>query len=129
MAKAKMLTVSCENRPGTLAHVARVIGDAKVNILAFLTTTSGTEGAVQLVVDKLDKAKKALDGAGLSYTEADVLHVELPNLPGALSSFAGMLAAQEINITSAYATTMKGSKKAGVVFAVSDLDKAARVHI
>jgi hypothetical protein len=27
MAKAKQLTVSCENRPGTLAHVARVLGD------------------------------------------------------------------------------------------------------
>ena len=128
MAKAKVLTVSCENRPGTLAHLARVVGDAKVNILAFLTTTSEAEGSVQLVVDNLNKAKKALDGAGLSYTEADVLHVELPNLPGALSSFAGKLAAQEINITSAHATTVKGSKKASAVFAVSDLDKAARVR-
>ena len=51
MPKAKQLTVSCENRPGTLAQVARVLGDAKVNILAFLTTTSGTEGSVHLVVD------------------------------------------------------------------------------
>ncbi len=128
MAKAKMLTVSCENRPGTLAHVARIVGDAKVNILAFLTTTSGTEGAVQLVVDKVDRAKKALDGAGLSYTEAEVLYIELPDLPGALASFTGKLAAKEINITSGYATTVKGSKKAGVVFAVSDFDKAARVR-
>ncbi len=85
MAKAKMLTVSCENRPGTLARLARVLGDAKVNVLAFLTTTSGTEGSVQLVVDKLEKAKKALDGAELSYTAADVLYVALPNLPGALA--------------------------------------------
>jgi hypothetical protein len=128
MAKTKMLTVSCENRPGTLAHVARVVGDAKVNILAFLTTTSGTDGAVQLVVNNVNKAKKALDGAGIAYTEADVLHVELPNSPGALSSFAGKLAAKEVNIASCYATAMKGSKKAGVVFAVSDLDKAARVR-
>jgi len=128
MAKAKMLTVSCENRPGTLAHLARVVGDAKVNILAFLTTTSGAEGSVQLVVDNLNKAKKALDGAGLSYTEADVLHVELPNLPGALSSFVGKLAAKEINIASAYATAVKGSRKASVVLAVSDLEQAARVR-
>src|SRR2546427_9388555 len=66
MPKAKQLTVSCDNRPGTLAHVARVLGDAKVNILTFLTTTSGAEGSVQVVVDNVNKAKKALDGAGLS---------------------------------------------------------------
>ncbi len=128
MAKAKQLTISCENRPGTLADVARVLGGAKVNILTFLTTTSGAEGWVQVVVDNVNKAKKTLDGAGLSYTEADVLHLELPHQPGALGSFAGKLAAKEINITSGYATTVKGSKKASAVFAVSDLDKAARVR-
>ena len=84
MAKAKQLTVSCENRPGTLAHVARALGDAKVNILTFLTTTSGADGSVQVVVDNVRKAKKALEGASLSYTEAEVLRVELPHRAGAL---------------------------------------------
>ena len=111
MPKAKQLTVSWENRPGTLAQIARVLGDAKVNILAFVTSTSGTEGALQVVVDNANKAKKALDGATLSYSEADVLHVELPNLPGALGSFAGTLASKEINITSGYATVAKGGNR------------------
>jgi hypothetical protein len=128
MPKAKQLTVSCENRPGTLAHVAKILGDAKVNILAFLIATSGSEGSVQLVVDNVKKAKKALEGAALSYSEADVLHAELPNAPGALAGFAGKLAAKEINIDSGYATVVKGAKKASVVLAVSDLDKAARVR-
>ena len=128
MAKAKQLTVSCENRPGTLAHVARALGDAKVNILTFLTTTSGADGSVQVVVENVRKAKKALEGASLSYTEAEVLRVELPHRAGALGYFAGKLAAKEINITSGYATTVKGSKKASAVFAVSDLEKAARIR-
>jgi len=128
MAKAKQLTVSCENRPGALARITKVLGEAKVNILAFLTTTSGSEGPVQLVVDNPKKAKKALDGAALSYSETDVLHVELANVPGALASFAGKLAAKEINITSGYATAAKGSKRASLVLGVSDLDKAARVR-
>ncbi len=128
MPKAKQLSVSVENRPGTLAHVARVLGDGKVNILAFLTSTLGAEGSVQVVVDNVNKAKKALEGAGLTYTESDVLYVELPNIPGALGNFAGKLAAKEINITSGYQTTVKGSRKASVVLAVSDLEKAARVR-
>lgn len=128
MAKVKQLIVSCENRPGSLAHIAKVLGDAKVNILGFLTTTSGTEGSVQLVADNPNKTKKALERAGLSYTEQAALQVELPNLPGALASFAAKLVAKEVNITSGYLTSTKGSKKASLVLSVSDLEKATRIR-
>ncbi len=128
MPKAKQLIVSVENRPGTLARVAKTLGDAKVNILAFLTTTSGAEGSVQVVVDNVNKARSALDREKLPFIEEDVLHVVLPNVPGALATFAGKLAAKDINITSGYQTSVEGSKKASVVLAVSDLDKARRVR-
>ncbi len=127
MPKAKQLTISCENRPGMLAEIAKALGDAKVNILSCLGTTSGTEGSVQVVVDNVNKATRALDGAGLSYKEADVLQIELPNTPGALGKFAGKLADKNINITLAYQTAAKGSKKASIVLAVSELDKAAGI--
>lgn len=128
MPRARQFTVSCENRPGTLAYIATVLGDAKVNILALLAATSRAEGWVQFVPDKPEKAKKTLDDAGLSYTEKAVLHVELPNVPGALGRFAGKLADRDINITSGYQTAVKGSRKASVVLAVSELDKAVRVR-
>jgi hypothetical protein len=128
MAKVRQLTVPCENRPGELARIAKVLGDAKVNILGCFTTTSGTEGTTDLVTDNVQKAKKALDAAGLSYSEADVLQVELPNTAGTLGQFAGKLGDKGINITRAYQTTVKGSRKASVVLAVSDLEKAGRVR-
>lgn len=128
MPKVKQLTVPCENRPGALARVAEVLGGAKVNILAFVVGTAGAEGYAQLVVDNVNKAKKALDNAPLYYSEEAVLHVELPNVPGALGHFAGKLAAKDININFAYQTTVKGSRKASVVLAVSDLNKAARIR-
>jgi len=53
-----------------------------------------------------------------------MLHVELPNKPGALGEFAMKL----INITSGYATGGKSSKKTTVVLSVFDLDKAARIR-
>ena len=65
MAKVKQLTVSCENRPGTLAHVAKVLADAKVNVLALLCSTAGAQGSAQVVVDNVNNAKKALGAAGL----------------------------------------------------------------
>jgi len=128
MPKGKELNIRVKNRPGMLASVARALGNAKVNILAFVTTTSGAEGSIRVVVDNVKKAKRALDGAGFSCQEADVLHLELPNVPGALGHFAGKLAARNINITTGYQTAAKGARKATVVLAVSDLEKAARIR-
>jgi hypothetical protein len=127
MARAKQLTLSHENRPGMLAHIAQVLGDAKVNILACLTATSGSEGQTHLIVDNTDDAKKAFARVGLRYSEADVLEVELPNTPGALAKFAGKLADKNINITLGYQTSTQGSRKASVVLAVSNIDQAAGI--
>ena len=119
MAKVKQLTVALENRPGTLAHMAKVLADAKVNVLALLGSTAVGQGSVQVVVDNVNKAKKALGGAGLSYTEGTLEQFELANKPGALAELAGKLAKKGINIDSAYATMPKGAKKAVVVLGAS----------
>jgi hypothetical protein len=63
MAKVKQLAISLENKPGRLAAVAKVLADAKVNIGAILGSTAGAQGSVQVVVDNLAKAKKALSAA------------------------------------------------------------------
>jgi hypothetical protein len=128
MPKVNQLTVRCENRPGTLAQIATLMGELKVNILGFLLTTSGTKGHVKLIVDDVKKAKQGLEDAGLLYSEQIVLHAKLANAPGALGRFAGTLAARRINITSGYQTIEKDSKKASVVLEVSHLDKALRVY-
>ncbi len=125
MAKVKQLTITVENRPGTLAQVAKTLADAKVNIIALLNSTAGTQGSVQVLVDNMNKAKKALDGAGLSYAEGTLEQVELPNKPGALAELAGKLAKKGINIDSAYATMPKGAKKAVVVLATSEAAKTS----
>ncbi len=127
MPRVNQLTVRCENRPGTLADIATVMGDAGVNIIGFLLTTSGAKGYVKLVVDKVEKAKEALENAGLSYAEQGVLHARLPNVPGALGRLAAKLAAKKVNITSAYQTIETDSKKASVVLEVSHLDRALHV--
>ena len=124
MPKVKLLTVSCENRPGTLSYIARLLGDAKVNILAFHCGTIGQNGFLHVVVDNVRKGKKVLSAAGLSYTEADVLLEELPNVAGALGYFTGKLARKEININSSWGTALQGAKKATIVLAASDLTGA-----
>jgi len=119
MAKVKQFTVALENRPGKLAQVASVLADAKVNILAVLGSTAGAQGSVQLVVDNANKARKALGGAGLAYSEGTLEEFELANKPGALAQLAAKLAKKGLNIDCAYATAHKSSKKAVVVLGTS----------
>ena len=119
MAKVRQLTISLENQPGALAQVAKVLADAKVNIVALLGSTSGPQGSAQVVVDNVSKAKKALGGAGLPYTEGTLEQFELRNKPGALAELAGKLAKKGINIDCAYATVHKSTKKTVVVVGVS----------
>jgi len=126
--KAKQLSITCEDRPGTLSRLAKLLGEAEVNIVAMSCTTVGVQGTVHVIVDNLGRAKRVLDREHVSYTEQDVLYVELENLPGCLGEFAGKLAEQNINITTAYGSTAKGCKKATVVFKVSDSERAARIR-
>jgi hypothetical protein len=126
--KVKQLTVSCDNIPGSLARVAGIIGGAKVNILALNASAAGAMGYIQFVVDNGAKAKKALKRAGYSCYEEIVLHTTLPNVPGALAQFVKKLSAKNINIGACYQTTVKGSKSASVVLAVSHPESAALVR-
>ena len=119
MAKVKQLTVSLENRPGALAGVARVLADAKVNIEALMGSTAASQDSVQFVADNHGKAKKALDKAGMKYTEGTFEQFELSNKPGALAEVAEKLAKKGMNIESVCATIPKGAKKAVLLVAVS----------
>lgn len=128
MAKVTQFTVSVENRPGTLAQVARCLGNEGVNILGFLTGTVGAAGYAQVTVDDTAKAKTALDREKLPYMEQTVLQTEIPNKPGALAEFAGRLAEKNINITSAFASTVAGAASGCVILATSDLEQAAQIQ-
>jgi hypothetical protein len=119
MAKLKQLTVSLENVPGRLAAVAKVLADAKVNIVAVLGSTAGEHGSVQVVVDNLTKAKKALSRAQFAYAVGTLEQVELPNKPGALAEYAAKLAKQGMNIDAAYGSVPKGAKKSVLFFSAS----------
>src|ERR1700693_3855545 len=125
MAKLKQFTVTIENRPGSVAGIAKTLGNAKVNILALLGTAQGTTGSVELVVEDARRAKKALDEARLTYKETTAEEYELPNKPGALAECLDKLAAKGVNLNSIHATVAKGGKKAVIVYTAEATAKAA----
>ncbi len=119
---ATEFNVSLENKPGTLARVGTVLGDADVNIVAIQGFSRGEESIVQFVPSNPDKAAAALKAAGIPYTNREVLIVKVLDEPGDLGDVALVMTDAGINIDSVYVTT------AGhVVLAVDDLKGAIQV--
>ena len=125
MAKTKQFTIIIDNQPGAVAHIAKVLGDSKVNILSLLGTSQGTGSTVQLVAEDARKAKKALDAAHISYQETPAEQHELPNKAGALAQTLAALEKKGVNLSSIHATASKGGKKAVIVYTVEAAAKAA----
>lgn len=125
MAKTKQFTISVDNHPGAVAHIAKTLGDAKVNILALLGTAQGTGGTVQLVAEDARRAKKALDDARIAYQETPAEQYDLPNKPGALADCLSQLTKKGVNLNSIHATAAKGGKKAVVVYTAEAARQAA----
>jgi len=113
-----------ENRPGAVAEIAKILGNAKVNILSLLGTAQETGGTVELVVADSKRARKALDDSGLVYRELIAEEHELQNKPGALAQYLEKLAGKGINLHSICATASKGGKKAILVYTIEAAAKA-----
>lgn len=123
----RQLTVAWQNRPGELANACRVLADVGVNIEALATAEAGEYGAVRLLVDDVEKARQVFRDAGVAHTTIDVLVIEIPNKPGALSVIAGALSDDKVNIEYFYASVAPGNETALGVFKVSDPQRADEI--
>ncbi len=123
----KQLIVAWQNRPGELANVCRVLAEVGVNIEALATAEAGEYGAVRMVVDDVETARKVFHDAGVAHTTIEVLVIELPNVSGSLSEVAGRLSAEHINIEYFYSAVAPGVERALGVFKLSDPHRADEI--
>ena len=124
ISKVTQFVVPLANKPVTLAELCSVLGDAEVNITGvFVPEAKEKAQEARVMVVDVEVARAALKKAKIRFSEEEVLNVELDNKPGAFAELAGKLAQKKINITHAYATTAPFAR-AGVVIAVSDIEKA-----
>jgi hypothetical protein len=114
--------VVAEDRPGALALLGRVLGDARINIEAIQGMSREGKSIIQFVPSDSGKSAHALEAAGFSYSTRDVLVVRVLDEPGALGEVALVMAHAGINIDSVYVTT-----RGHVVFGVDDLVGAVQV--
>ena len=124
MPTTTQLVISGKSRPGVLAQVAQVLGEAKVNIKAFSAPEVAGAGKLRLLVADLEGARAALKTAKIKFVEETALILSLKNKPGALREVADLLTKARINIKCGYCTPSREGKRAIVVLAVSNTAKA-----
>lgn len=117
---AKDLTVSIENRPGTLADISEALGNAGINIEGICGFPCEGEGVGHVLVEDAAAARRAIEGAGGKVTaERDILILEIEDKPGALGERARRIANAGVNVDLIYLAT-----RSRVVVGADDLEKA-----
>lgn len=128
MPRAKQLTLTVPDRPGTLGEIATAFGEKKVNIEGLCAATTGGRGMIWAVVDKTAAAKRIAAQRGWDVKEDEVLEVTLADSPGSLGRFATKLGKAGVNVTFVYVGTARSARKVTAYFGVSDLKAALKVR-
>ena len=103
---AKDLTVTLENRPGTLADLGEALGRAGINIEGGCGFPCEGKGEIHLLVEDATTARRTLEQAGIEVREErDVLVVEMEDRPGTLGDVTRRIANAGANIDLLYLAT------------------------
>ena len=117
------LTVILEHRPGELARLGEVSGEAGVSIRGLAAFIGEGRGVVHVLLDDEAVAgcRAALERAGIGIAdEREVLVVEVENRPMAIGELSRQLADANVNVDLVY-STFGGVK---IVIATDDLESA-----
>jgi hypothetical protein len=119
--------VFIENRAGRLETVARLLGQAGINIRALSLADTSDFGILRLIVNRPEEAEKILREHSFTIRMTDVVAVEVPDVPGGLAKVLGVLGAKGVNVEYMYAFVEKSTDKAVLVFRFDDPAAAAAV--
>ena len=99
----KQFKVKVSNESGALAKVCEALAGKNVRIRAISTeATSQTDGFIKLIPGNDVEAKHALDAGGFTYTESEVIVVDVIDQPDMVAKLTRNIAEAGINIKSFY---------------------------
>ncbi|HJR44517.1 MAG TPA: ACT domain-containing protein [Actinomycetota bacterium] len=121
------IIVTVDDRQGILAEIGELLGGAGVNIETLSASAFEGRGVIHLVVDDGEDASELLQSNGFNVEGSrPVLTATLDDRPGELGRYCRRLAAEGVQISAAY-VVKRGEGETELLFAVDDLESAARV--
>ena len=123
----KQLSVFLENRPGTLANLAEILANAKVDLKAMTLADTKDFGIARMIVDDTEKALVALTSAGQTAKVREVCGFKVPDEVGGLARVLKLFAAKGISVEYMYAIITSDAETAHIVARVDDNEAAETV--
>jgi len=123
----KQISVFLENTTGRLSEVTKTLAVAQVNLRAISIADTADFGILRLIVDKTDAAVNALNAAGFTTRQTDVVAVEIEDTPGSLAKLMELFQESQVNIEYLYASLEGQIGKAVVIFKLKDHEKGIKI--
>ena len=123
----KQISVFLDNTTGRLSEVTKTLAAAQVNLRAISIADTADFGILRLIVDKNDKAVDALNSAGFTTRQTDVVAVEIEDTPGSLAKLMDVFQQSQVNIEYLYASLEGQIGKAVVIFKIGDHEKGQKI--
>ena len=96
--------IELTDRPGELGRVATALSRYGVNLKAVTGMVIDRHVLVRIIADDPEAARFALQGAGIRFTEDEVVQVLLENRAGELATVTAKLAEAKLNLRAIYLT-------------------------
>jgi hypothetical protein len=125
--KVEQISVFIENKSGRLAEIARLLGEAGINIRALSLADTSDFGILRLIVNDREKANQLLKEKGFTVSKTEVVAVEVPDRPGGLSEILQTLDSEAINVEYMYAFVERCRENAVIIFRFDETEKAIKV--
>jgi hypothetical protein len=121
------ISLTLPNRPGTLAGVARVLAEARINLAAIGVDSSSGKGRVRLIVSQPERAVELLHDAGFQTEVRETLAVRLEDRAGSFLRVLEILAKAKVNLESAAILVAREGSQPVVALSVSNLERAKKL--
>lgn len=129
LTRVTQFTIFLENRVGKLGSLVRTLEESSVRVMAIAIEESADAALVRLICGDEEHAKATMSEAGFTFTQSDVLAVEMPRESTTpLIDICSALLAAEINIHYAYPLLVRPRGPALALY-VEDPTLAAQILI
>jgi hypothetical protein len=123
----RQISVFLENTTGRLSEVTKTLAEAGINLRAISIADTADFGILRLIVGDNDKAVDALNTAGFTTRQTDVVALEIDDVPGSLAKLMELFKESQINIEYLYASLESKAGKAIVIFKLQDHEKGQKI--
>ncbi|MDR1555917.1 MAG: amino acid-binding protein [Tannerellaceae bacterium] len=121
----KQLSIFLENKKGRFTEVARILGEAGINMSAFTVSESSDFGILRLIVSDTEEAIRILREKRYAVSITDVVCLYCPNQPGALAVAMDIITRAGIFIEYMYAFAQGDS--AHVIIRPDEIERCVEV--